>query len=96
MWKGSNIKPNRRKRKTIKDMKDPVFYTKSGKLTAYALNCGYVEKKAGSNRTKLLFMEHSHYHVKSYLTAEIDRQSTWEVFSTLTAAKKYFNSIKVN
>lgn len=72
------------------------LYNKSGKLSAYGLACGYVEKKQGKEKEKILFMEHSHYHVKSGKPGEF--YHVWEVFERdqLTKARKFYNKIKIN
>jgi len=74
-------------------MKDPIFYTKDGKLTAYALACGYVEKDITEANVKMMFMEHNHYHVKH---GQNGTKLNWETFDKLSEARKYYNSIKLN
>ena len=56
--------------------------TKKGKLTSYALHCGYVANKQYSS----LMVEHFQYVVKSY---GLDNK----YFDTIKEARKYFNTL---
>ena len=69
-------------------MLSPVrLSTKYHKLTAYALACGYVERKGeGDNRT-VLDRENGCYHVKGFTNGK----HFWESFGTLTAARKFYS-----
>jgi len=58
------------------------LYTKRGKLTAYALHCGYVQTVNGY----VLQIEHNQYVVKGYNLEDI-------YFETITEARKYINSL---
>lgn len=58
------------------------LYTKKGKLTSYALHCGYVQTVNGY----VLQVEHSQYVVKGSC---IDNK----YFSLLSEARKYINSL---
>lgn len=72
----------------------PIFYTKSGELTPYALSCGYLQRHNGGERWVSLYREHSHYHVMSGKHCE--QYDTWETFPTgeLTAARKLYKQLK--
>ncbi len=65
---------------------DPVFYDNKGRLTGYALACGYCENfdfsGIGSPRVSI-YMEHGHIHVKSYSLG------VWEVFRGVERLKAY-------
>lgn len=70
-------------------MTNAKFYTKDGRLTPYALACGYVEQKDyGPIRITLCF-QHNCYHVLAY---DHDRKVMrfWESFRTLTMARRYY------
>jgi len=58
------------------------LHTKKGKLTSYALHCGYVQTFNGY----VLQVEHSQYVVKGFC---IDNK----YFSLLSEARKYINSL---
>lgn len=67
----------------------PRFYTKDGRLTPYALACGYMEEKYyGSVQVTLLY-RHSVYHVRAY-DHEKKVRRFWETFRTLTEARRYY------
>lgn len=71
------------------------FYNKDKSLTAYSFICGYVQRIEKDDKFKELYMEHSHYHVRSGRNGE--QVSVWEVFShnELTKARKLFKSINL-
>lgn len=87
------------------ETKSPKFYNKSGELNHYGLACGYVEKTTKNGIEKQLYMEHSHYHVmifsveivEPYIgimgvkTNEKRERLAWEVFDTLTEARKFYH-----
>ena len=69
------------------------FYTTDGKLTSYALACGYVERHDDDYRdssvSTRLWREHTVYHVLSDRdTATSHSRLSWETFATLTEARK--------
>ncbi len=81
--------------------RDPKFYDAEGRLTEYALGCGYTEVKS-TDRDKFregdlytdLWYEHSTWHVR-----QIDRRPGaevfrpfWKTFETLTEAREFFDS----
>lgn len=65
------------------------FKTKAGRLTPYALACGYIEKKDNNGVETTLFLDGG-YHVKQYDFNNHNR-IFWEMFSTLTDARKCFD-----
>jgi len=70
---------------------DPKFYTKSGRLTPYALACGYIEEKYyGPIWIRLWFEGGIVYHVSAYDTEAKERRF-WESFDTLTEARRYYD-----
>jgi len=77
---------------------EPKFYNANGTLTAYSFSCGSVDRKVSikTGNYKEMYMEHTHYHVRSGKKGL--PWSTWETFShnELTKARKYFRSINVH
>ena len=73
-------------------MKEPRFYTRAGTLTAYALGCGYVERRYGrTGGTVDLYREHGVYHVRLF-----DRETgrrVWVSSYTLAEARKTFRRL---
>jgi len=73
--------------------KEPVFYDTKGRLTKYALACGYcenIENEEDKNLRLSMFVEHNHIHVKSY------KLNVWEVFNfnELSKARKIYNQLR--
>jgi hypothetical protein len=66
-----------------------ILKTNSGRLTAYGLARGYVERKGDSDNRAVLEREHNVYHVKGFKNGV----HFWESFHTLTNARKYFASV---
>ena len=68
-----------------------VFKTKSGWLTPYALECGYVEQKDVEDVSTTLWKYPGcgGYHVRSH-DHENGARLFWDVFETLTEARKRF------
>lgn len=78
-------------------MKD-IFKTKAGRLTPYALACGYIEKHetkpgtlGGSSVT--LWLEHGTLHVRQH-NRDTGKRVFWECFERLTDARKCFDRAK--
>lgn len=87
---------------------------KDGKLSVYGLACGYVEqyyngdKYATSELTVEMYMEHSHYHVRSFNSVLRDEGAdsnwnapggwrTWVTFDStelLLARKEYATMVR--
>ena len=66
----------------------PKFRTKAGRLTRYAIHCGYVEKKiSGPVETTLWHEGGPLYHVRQH-NFETHTRIFWESFETLTEARK--------
>jgi len=59
------------------------FATKRGQLTAYALACGYIQRRGPWK----LYREHGVYHVKGF-APEHPGQLYWDTARTLTEARK--------
>ena len=68
----------------------PKFYTSAGRLTAYALSCGYVEQKDYGPVRIRLWMEHGVYHVRAY-DHEAGKRRFWETFRTLGEARRHYD-----
>jgi hypothetical protein len=65
----------------------------NGTLTRYALACGYIESKVSLESEDRLTLElDSIYHVKGC----IGFTRIWESFDTLTEARKFYRSIRIN
>lgn len=67
---------------------------KDGRLTAYGLACGYVEKFEGGGKILTLWHEGGTvYHVRLY---DLDNHTRvfWEGFEKLTEARKLFDVTK--
>lgn len=71
---------------------EPKFFNTNGSLTAYSFACGYVEREENETHYKEIFMEHSHYHVKSGLMSH--KWEVWETFDTLTEARRFYNKLR--
>lgn len=72
----------------------PKFKTAEGKLTDYALSCGYIEAFTHplTNIRITLWKEHSAYHVtRAYFGS---RRISWESFDTLGKARAYYAAHK--
>lgn len=68
----------------------PLFHNARGKLTAYALACGYIEKKERGTVQVTLWREHGVYHVRAH---DFERgRIFWDSFITLTDARKRFSA----
>ena len=63
------------------------FQDATGRLTAYAFACGYVERKgSGGNRSALL-LQHGVYYVKGFRNGV----HFWKTFDQLVNARKFFD-----
>ena len=58
------------------------LYTKTGKLTSYALHCGYIQNVNGY----VLQVEHGQFVVKGYAMDNV-------YFDTIKEARKYINNL---
>lgn len=72
----------------------PVFKRKDGRLTAYALHCGYVQRAYNYNgeRKVELYCEHGMYHVR-YFDYPMDERE-WETFDTVNEAWRCYSKLK--
>jgi hypothetical protein len=71
------------------------FRNKNGDLSIYSFCCGYVQRKEKNNMRKVLFMEHSMFHVKKYKVANGELELfEWNTYGLLTPARKDFNRNK--
>ena len=66
------------------------FKTKAGRLTLYALACGYIERNEVSDLRLDLWHEGACFHVLAHDFANHNRVF-WESFDTLTDARKFFD-----
>lgn len=72
----------------------PQFYTAKGRLTPYALACGYLETKGDlAGLTVSLEQDASVFHVKAYDYASKVRIA-WDSFQTLGEARKAYDAYK--
>jgi len=75
-------------------MSSPVFKTKSGQLTPYALACGYIEQFEFKNVHVNLWHEGGPvYQVRQHDFNKSER-IFWDSFTKLTDARKRFNQAK--
>jgi hypothetical protein len=70
-----------------------MFYTKSGRLTKYALGCGYVEVEWKNGIQIKLWHEHGCFHVRKHDFINNNRVF-WESFRRLKDARKLFDNQK--
>lgn len=65
--------------------------TKTGRLTAYAFACGYIERKTTGHAIETtLWKEHGTYHVRQYDALHKCRVF-WQATGSLTTARQLFN-----
>jgi hypothetical protein len=70
----------------------PAIHNKSGSLTYYGLACGYIEQKVARKTEDYLHLyKENLFHVKGYK----GNTRIWESFDTLTAARKFYRSIRI-
>lgn len=74
-------------------MDTPVFRTKTGRLTAYALACGYIEQFEANEKRVTLWAEHGSLHVRAHDFAN-NKRVFWDCPETLTQARKRFDVAK--
>lgn len=70
----------------------PKYYTKAGRLTSYALACGYIEQQEYGGIRTTLWADGPTYCVRQYNFNE-HKLVTWEFFNTLTAARKHYDCL---
>ena len=68
------------------------FKTKSDRLTAYALACGYVEEHETNNKRVTLYAEFSLYAVRGY-DFNTGTRLFWENFERLVDARKFYDKM---
>tara|TARA_R110000868_G_scaffold411455_1_gene704222 strand:+ start:1448 stop:1690 length:243 start_codon:yes stop_codon:yes gene_type:complete len=66
------------------------FRTKAGRLTHYALACGYIEMKEKENLRLELWHEGACFHVKAH-DFNIHNRVFWESFNTLKNARRFYD-----
>lgn len=64
-----------------------IFRTKRGKLSLYALSCGYVEVWGDGVQQTTLWREHGVYHVRSH-NFEEHKRIQWDTAATLGEARR--------
>ena len=72
----------------------PKFKNATGQLTAYALACGYIERKLDGPVEVELYHEHGVYHVRGF-DAHTRERLFWESTNVLMTARDMFNSATV-
>lgn len=70
------------------------FHDSRGRLTAYALACGYIESREVAGVSIKLWREHGTFHVRGHHVAEC-RRVFWDSFATLAPARARFNTASV-
>lgn len=76
-------------------MLDSQFYTKRGRLTSYALACGYIEKHYDNSQSVTLWYEGSVYHVRHF-DHKLIKWYLDSCYETLTEARKAFDTCVKN
>jgi hypothetical protein len=66
------------------------FYSATGRLTAYALACGYIERKLDGPVEVELYCEDSVYHVRGFC-AETKARLFWETCRDLRQAQSFYD-----
>lgn len=69
------------------------FYNKKGRLTRYALACGYIERFEEMGNSVTLWMEHGCIHVRQHSHIH-NKRIFWESFENLNEARKRFDQAK--
>lgn len=69
------------------------FYTKEGRLTSYALGCGYIERVKLDGICTTLWAEANVYHVRQHDFGTDRGRVFWDVFdgNQLRQARKRFD-----
>lgn len=76
----------------IRGFNMPAIHNKSGSLTRYGLACGYMESKVSLKSEDYLTLgKDCIFHVKGYKNG----LRIWQSFDTLTAARKFYRSIRI-
>lgn len=75
----------------MKNQKDK-FKTKSGKLTPYALACGYIEEKEKAGIHLKLWHDGGPYYQVAAFDHDKGRRIFWDSFERLTDARRRFSS----
>lgn len=73
----------------------PPLKTKAGRLTHYALACGYVEEHEADGIQTTLWLDCSVFQVRQHDFNE-HRRICWESFDSLTEARQFFDSLRPN
>lgn len=75
-------------------MKQPSFYNNRGRLTAYGLSCGYVERTEtrDGDLSLSLWREHGAFHVREHSRSAGRR--FWYSYATLTEARNRYDVAK--
>jgi hypothetical protein len=68
----------------------PAFVTATGRLTAYALACGYLERHEQDGVRTTLWAEHGVYHVRQH-DVRTNRRMFWGSFTTITDARRRYD-----
>lgn len=71
-------------------MTSPKFRTTRGRLTAYAMACGYVASAWAGRVNVNLWQAHGTYHVRAHDHGN-RRRVFWDSFSTLGAARRRYD-----
>src|SRR5262245_30259096 len=74
----------------VRIMSNTSFHNQHGRLTAYALACGYVESKDIGQVNVALWQEHVVFHVRAH-DRGTGRRVFWESFRTMTEARRLYD-----
>jgi hypothetical protein len=67
-----------------------TIHDSRGRLTAYGLSCGYIERKKLGFISVTLWREHDVYHVRAH-DHDTGQRVLWDSFDTLFAARRYYD-----
>lgn len=70
-------------------MTEPRLITRNGRLTNYALACGYVERRYSGHERITLWKEHHVFHVRG-TERHTGKRTFWLSFDKLSDARKCF------
>ncbi len=85
--------------KNLKSITTDKFRDKAGRLSGYALACGYIEEFTNKGKSVTLWRENECLHVRLH-DFNIGKRIFWECPKTITEARKLFDKtvkeIKLN
>lgn len=68
-----------------------LFYNNDGTLTAYGLQCGYIDRVEKNRMFVEIYYEHAHFHVRNGRVKEA--VTGWSVLTEYQEARKLFKDL---